>query len=238
MTGMFLAHDPENRLVAIARSSDLLSQLVKEYGEDRICYVVGDVSKKSTSEKAVALALEKFGRLDSIIANAGILGLVLQIENIDIDSWKTTFDVNLFAIVQLVQCALPFLKQSCIGRVLAVSSGAAAKGYSGWYAYGSSKAALNHFILLLASAETDISAISVAPGVVDTSMQTEIRNVHSKHMDSKTAKRFLDLHKNKLLVSPSEPATVLVNLVTQGWDQSVNGKFVRYDDQCMSAYRL
>jgi len=224
-----------NKIVAIARSETQLQSLMEKYGEDRVGVVVGDVSDKKTSLEAVSLAVSKFGQINSIIANAGVLDNVNCLENIDLDGWRRDFDINLFAVVQLVQLSLPELRKTA-GNVVAVSSGASTKGYDGWYAYGSTKAALNHFILSLAENEKEIHAISVAPGVVDTNMQADIRNTHSKGMTEAGAQRFIDLHSTRQLLSPDVPATVYVNLALKGWKKELNGSYLRYNDEVLAEY--
>lgn len=232
-----MEEDENNCVVGVARTEGVLKVLAGEFSSKRVSFVEGDVSEESTSKLAVATAIRVFGQLDSVIANAGLLGPVLSIAKLDVEEWKQTFDINLYAVVHLVQHALPHLKKSGAGRIVAVSSGAATKPYSGWYAYGSSKAALNHFILTLADNEDQISAISVAPGVVETEMQEEIRTVHAPNMDAAGAQRFIDLFKNKELASPQEPGRVFVKLVQQGWGSDLNGKFVRYNNESLRSYQ-
>ena len=65
----------------------------------------------------------------------------------------------------------------------------------------------------IAAEEPDVTALSVAPGVVDTEMQRELREVHSASMDKKDAKRFHDLHKEGGLLKPEQPGHVMARLV-------------------------
>ena len=83
---------------------------------------------------------------------------------------------------------------------------------------------MNHLILSLASDEKDVQAISIAPGVVDTEMQTDIREIR-KEYDPEGLQRFVDLHENRQLASPEEPGTVYAKLALQGWSEDLNGKF-------------
>ena len=232
-----LLKDPNTKVVVVARTQAPLEALTNKYGSDRVDFVVGDITDSSTSEKAVELAISKFGQLNSIIANAGVLEPVGPIESTSVDDWKRLYDINLFAVVELIKHSLPHLKKAN-GKVIAVSSGAATKAYSGWYAYGSSKAALNHLILSLASDEKDVQAISIAPGVVDTEMQTDIREKFGKNMTPEGLQRFVDLHENRQLASPEEPGTVYAKLALQGWSEDLNGKFLRYNDEILRAYQL
>ncbi|CCH44757.1 3-oxoacyl-[acyl-carrier-protein] reductase [Wickerhamomyces ciferrii] len=170
-----LLQNQENKLVVVARSEKPLIELQNKYGKDRVVYVAGDLSNESISEKIITTAIDSFGKIDSIIANAGVLNPVDKIANAKINEWKELFNINFFSIVQLVSNALPHLRSSK-GNVVIVSSGASTKYYDAWGAYGSSKAAINHFAIQLAGEEKDVSIVSVAPGVVDTNMQNDIRD--------------------------------------------------------------
>lgn len=222
-------------MVAVSRSEKELKKLSDEYGSERVQIVIGDVSKPETSTQALQLAIEKFGQINSIIANAGVLDPVDQVANADVKGWRELFDINFFAVVDLVQQCIPELRKTK-GNVVAVLSGASTTAYNGWGAYGASKAALNHFILSVATEEADISAISVAPGVVDTNMQNDIRNKFGKNMTKDALKKFVDLHKNNELLPPEVPATCYVNLALNGWDNTLDGKYLRINDNVLKPY--
>ncbi|KAI3406355.1 URA6 [Candida oxycetoniae] len=214
-----------SKVVAIARSKSALESLQSEFGKDNLDIVIGDVTDALTSKKAVELAISRFGQLNSVIANAGVLDPVGSIESTSIQEWKKLYDINFFSVAQLIQEAIPELRKTK-GNVVAVSSGAATTPYSGWYAYGSSKAALNHLILSLATEEkkSGVHAISIAPGVVDTNMQHDIRETFGSKMDPHHLQKFLDLHKNKQLVPAEAPGAVLANLALKGWGHLIRGK--------------
>ncbi|CAI5757745.1 unnamed protein product [Candida verbasci] len=216
----------KSKVIAVARSGDLLKQLAEKHGEENLGFVVGDVTNEESAKLAVDLAVNKFGQLNSLILNCGILEPVGKIESTSIKDWKRLYDVNFFSIVQLIQIALPELKKAH-GNIIAVSSGASTKSYSGWSAYGSSKAALNHLIQSIAFDEPEIKTISIAPGVVDTSMQEQIRNEVGVKMSKEGLQRFIELHEKGQLVKPEEPARVLVQLALNGWPDHINGKYLR-----------
>ncbi|CAK7895903.1 benzil reductase ((S)-benzoin forming) Irc24p [[Candida] anglica] len=226
-----LSANTTTKLVAVARSSTQLDALIEKYGSDRVIAIVGDVSDESTSQRAVLGAVEKWGRVDSIIANAGVLDPVGPVSKSDVTSWKKLFDINLFAVVDLIAKSLPELRKSH-GRIIAVSSGASTKSYDGWSAYGASKAALNHLIQSVAEEEKGVvSAISIAPGVVDTDMQVDIRQKFGANMKPEALKRFTDLHSKGELLPASVPAAVYGKLALNGWDSELNGKYWRYNDE-------
>ena len=94
-------------------------------------------------------------------------------------------------------------------RILHVSSGAARKPYPGWGAYGASKAGLDHHARVVSEeAQAGLRIASVAPGVLDTAMQAEIRAVGV--VDFPQRARFDDLHRSGQLVPPADSARRLV----------------------------
>lgn len=91
-------------------------------------------------------AAEKYHGIDALILNAGILDPVGKVadSSIPLDEWKRHFDVNFFSLITAVRGALPALRKSRHGgRIVFVSSGAAAKGTAAWGPYNASKAAMN-----------------------------------------------------------------------------------------------
>lgn len=120
----------------------------------------------------------------------------------------------------------PALRRSQ-GCIILTSSGAAVKGMGTWGAYGSSKAALNHLAQTLATEVEEVTSISVAPGVVDTEMQRELRDVHSLSMREQDAARFHNLHKEGSLLKPEQPGNLMARLVLNA-PKEFSGKFIRY----------
>lgn len=220
--------------MTIARSRGSLDELKEQYG-DRVEIITGDVCSVSIITSAIETAISKFGSLNSVVANAGVIDPVTTVENANIDDWKTLYDINFFSVVQLIKLSIPELRKSN-GNIVVVSSGASTSGYHGWGAYGSSKAALNHVIQTLVAEDPQISAISIAPGVVDTDMQKEIRDVHSANMLT-DANKFKDLHENKKLLHPDVPGRVYANLAIKGWGSELNGQYLRFSDESLSEYQ-
>lgn len=98
------------------------------------------------------------------------------------------------------------------------------------------QAALDHLIQTVAVENPDISAISIAPGVVATNMQKDIREVHSNNMLKEEAKKFKSLFEKKELFPPEVPARVYVNLAVRGFSQDLNGKYFRFNDETLKSY--
>ncbi|CAR27523.1 ZYRO0D00506p [Zygosaccharomyces rouxii] len=223
--------DRESAIVTgIARSESSLKSLKEQFG-DKFFYVVGDVTDKNAASALVQEALNKTGKIDSVVANAGVLEPVQNVQRADVDDWKKLFDVNFFSVVTLATLAMPHLIKSQ-GNLVFVSSGASTKCYSGWGAYGASKAALNHLALTISKECDGVKAISVAPGVVDTQMQVEIREKFGPTgMTPESLKRFNDLKANGDLLDVKVPARVYAKLALQGIPNELNGEYLRYNDK-------
>ncbi len=100
-------------------------------------------------------------------------------------------------------------------RIAHVSSGAARNAYAGWSIYCATKAALDHHARSVAlDAEPALRIATIAPGVVDTDMQAEIRNVDEARFPSR--QKFVDLKRAGQLTSPEEAATKFVDYLLSG----------------------
>lgn len=231
--------DDECVIYGVARTEASLQSLQKEYGADKFMYRACDITDRSQVEALVEEIRNKHGKLDSIVANAGMLEPVKSISQAtsehDIKQWERLFDVNFFSIVTLVTLCLPLLKGSpFVSNIVFVSSGASVKPYNGWSAYGCSKAALNHFAMDIASEEPSdkVRAVCIAPGVVDTQMQKDIREtLGPQGMTPEALERFTQLYKTSSLLDPKVPAAVLAQLALKGIPDALNGQYLRYNDE-------
>ena len=97
--------------------------------------------------------------------------------------------------------------------------------YSGWGAYGATKAALNHLALTLGAEEPEVTTISIRPGVVNTDMQRDVREVHSGSMRESDVEKFHQLHKDGGLLMPEQPGHVIARLAVAG-PRELSGKFL------------
>jgi NADP-dependent 3-hydroxy acid dehydrogenase YdfG len=88
-------------VVAAARSSEPLEKLRSDYPE-QVQLLVGDLADFSLSQKAVDLAKSKWGRLDGLIINHGVLNPVTRIRDVEIEEWRECFNVNVFSAVAMV----------------------------------------------------------------------------------------------------------------------------------------
>ncbi|KAF3939644.1 hypothetical protein ABW19_dt0203897 [Dactylella cylindrospora] len=191
--------------------------------------------KSEISSSIIQVALSRWGRIDALLLNHGVLDPVRKIADAEVEDWEVTFRTNFLSNVEMVKAAVGELRK-VKGRVVMVSSGAAVGAYTGWGAYGASKAALNHLNLTLALEEPDITTIAVRPGVVDTDMQVALREVHHKVMKSEEHAKFVNLKNSGNIVKPEDVGAVLGNLAIKA-DKSLSGKFINWNDESLASYR-
>ncbi|KAK0548911.1 hypothetical protein OC846_002505 [Tilletia horrida] len=204
-------------IVAISRSlTPELKDLALSHS-DRVEIVQGDVQSPELNQQAVAKARTRFGRLDALILNAGILGMG-RLGDVSGQTFSDVININLVSLHTTVQAALPLLRSSPdgLGRVVLVSSGAATAAVEGWGAYCISKAAAVSLGRMLAVEEKKLAVWSIRPGKVDTEMQGLIRSDGAQHMEGQTQQSFADAHRDGKLVPPPAPAHVLVALALRG----------------------
>jgi NAD(P)-dependent dehydrogenase (short-subunit alcohol dehydrogenase family) len=137
-----------------------------------------DITDEESVSSAATTVKENFGTIDAIINNAGVLlERDKQIEELDLDQVKVTFDVNFFGPIRVVKHFLPLLMMGDHSSIINISSeaGSMANAYGGDYAYASSKTALNMFTLQLSQyvKNNNINVYSVHPGWIKTDMGGE-----------------------------------------------------------------
>jgi NAD(P)-dependent dehydrogenase (short-subunit alcohol dehydrogenase family) len=136
-------HAKGAKLVLTDLDAGQLKDVAAGLGEDRVLTVVADVRELSAMQAAADKAIERFGGIDIVMANAGIgaFGSVLEI---DPAAFKTVVDVNLMGVFYTVRAALPSVIERR-GYVLVVSSLAAFAAAPGMASYDASKAGVEHF---------------------------------------------------------------------------------------------
>ena len=123
-----------------------------------------------------AAILERYARLDGLVHNAGILGMLAPIEHYDVPTWCRVLHVNLTAAFALTQVLLPLLKASRAASVLFTASNVGRRGRAYWGAYAVSKFGIEGLTQTLAAELENVSAIRVNalnPGRARTRMRRQ-----------------------------------------------------------------
>jgi NAD(P)-dependent dehydrogenase (short-subunit alcohol dehydrogenase family) len=157
-------------VVAGGRDSFRAKGLVEEIAAagGRAEFVIGDVGEEAVNRKLVETAVQRFGRLDILVPNAGMLGLGSVVETPP-QLWHQTLATNLHSVYYLLHHGLPVMLAGGGGTIVAVGSIAALKGFPNHAAYCASKGALVPLIRQVAADYgPKVRANIVCPGPVDT----------------------------------------------------------------------
>jgi ketoreductase RED2 len=134
-------------------------------------YVQADVADPAQADRLVAAAVDRYGRLDIVVNNAGT---TVVIPHADLDAatteiWERILRVNVIGTWNVVQAAAPHLRASGNAVILNITSLAGVRAVGSSIPYAVSKAALNHLTVLLANTlGPEIRVHAVAPGLIDT----------------------------------------------------------------------
>ena len=136
-----------------------------------------DVADPAQVEAAVALAVDRFGRLDILVNNAGVIEPIAAIAEADPAAWGTLIDINVKGVFHGLRFAAPVMVAQGAGVVVNISSGAATNPLEGWSAYCASKAAV---LMLTRAAHAELGprgvrVVGLSPGTVATDMQRVIK---------------------------------------------------------------
>ena len=161
------------RLSLAARDVSALRETSSMLGGDagRWLCVGTDVTEPDQVDRLVAQTLERFGRVDAVVNNAG-LAPVRMIPEMSVAEWRAVVETNLSAAFYLCRAAWPAFERQGGGVVVNVSSAAARDPFPGFAAYGAAKAGLNLFGLSAAreGERIGVRVHTIAPGATETAM--------------------------------------------------------------------
>jgi NAD(P)-dependent dehydrogenase (short-subunit alcohol dehydrogenase family) len=210
-------------VVAVARTVGGLEELDDSIKQDggTATLVPLDLADLVGLARLGAALNERYGKLDVLVGNAGLLGPVSPLGHIEVPQWAEVMAINVTANFQLIRCMEPLLRNSDAGRAVFISSGAAsnARAYIG--PYSASKAALEVLVRTWA-AELAITAIRVNlfnPGPIRTRMRATLMPGE----DPMT------------LDTPEQVAELVVPMCLPSWTE--NGKLYNYPSRALLNFR-
>jgi NAD(P)-dependent dehydrogenase (short-subunit alcohol dehydrogenase family) len=161
-------------IVAVARTVGGLEELDDEIGKAGGSATLVPLDMKDTDgiARLSAALSERYGKLDIMIGNAGILGVLSPLSHVEPKVWDDVMAVNVTANWNLIRWMEPLLKQSDAGRAVFLTSAVAWYGRAYWAPYSVSKSALNAMVQAW-GAETASTSLKVnlfSPGLVGTRM--------------------------------------------------------------------
>jgi len=162
-------------IVAIARTVGGLEELddaIRASG-GTTTLVPQDLTDFEAIDRLGAALYQRYGRLDVLVGNAGVLGGLTPVGHIEPRAWEEALAINLTANYRLIRSLDPLLRQSDAGRAVFVTSGATRRPRPYWATYGTTKIALEYLVLTWAAevAKTNIRVNLVNPGATRTAMR-------------------------------------------------------------------
>ena len=198
--GLSLVHQLLNAGQYVAATSRNIGELKKAVNNDggKFLPLAVNLADEQSVEDAVKTTISKFERIDVVINNAGY-GIGGSIEELSDAETRTSFDVNVFGILNVIRKASPYLRAQRAGHIINIASIAGIAGATGWAVYAAAKSAVIALSEVLAEdlKEFGIKVTVVAPGAFRTSFLTtdslilaanpipeyeEVRAIHSKYL--------------------------------------------------------
>jgi len=221
------------RLALMSRSRDELKETTAQAGltsEDCLVWP-GDVSQIDQAAGFVQAALERFSSLDILINNAAVIGPPQFLDHQSQADWSKTVDIDLKGPACLCREALHAMLSQSDGTVINLSSGLARMAFPRFNAYCVAKAGLEQMTRCLAEefARSGVLFYCVDPGVMDTSMQREIRSLPSERITHELKRQFQQMKQEGHLRSPGETAELITALADHR-PRNLNGRTVSLKD--------
>lgn len=164
-----------------ARNAESLYQAQQELSKlagnhSKVLAKPTDISKLGQIETLLSATLAETGRVDTLVANAGVYGAKGPLEEVNWEEWSNAIDINLKGTVMQCRAVLPHFKKQRSGKIIILSGGGATKPMPYLSAYAASKAAVVRFAETLSEEVKDfnIDVNTVAPGALNTRLLNEI----------------------------------------------------------------
>ncbi|WP_025027234.1 (S)-benzoin forming benzil reductase [Caldalkalibacillus mannanilyticus] len=218
----------DHHLICISRTlNQSLMQLADQRGV-ALNYYPFDLSQVEQLEEFMkdvfrTIPMEEIEAI-TLINNAGILTPVKPIEYCKSEEIIQNMNINLIAPMILTSAFVShFLHLPVEKRVVTISSGAGKKPYFGWSSYCSAKAGVDLFTRCVGTEQEQqpypVKMLSIAPGVVDTQMQVEIRSTQKEHF--RDVDRFIALKEEGQLLSADQSAELVLKVMNEEQGQGM-----------------
>lgn len=220
-TALRLAEGGANVIVNYLENGEKAANVVelcKEIGVDAVS-VQGDVSNWLDSRNISDKALEKFGRIDLLVCNAGVWE-GSPIEDMSEEVWNKVLNTNLKSAWAMTKACVPAIKRQESGAIVLVSSTAGQRGEANYTNYAASKGGQISFTKGLATElAPKIRVNAVAPGWIETAM------VRPAFKDKNYKQTILDSIPLRRMASSDDVALSICFLLS-GWSQHITGEIL------------
>ena len=203
------------KVVLSARREDNLKKLADEIG-DNAAYLASDVTSLEDMNAVVALAKEKFGKVDAVFANAGIMPAG-NMSELKVNDWYRMIDINIKGVLNVMAAVLPEFTAQKYGHVIATSSRAGLMSVPGNAVYCGTKhfvrAMLDSFRSESIRESSNIRTTTIYPGAIKTELLNSVAASEAKDMVSQFYENVgltPDVIANAVLYAVSQPDNVAV----------------------------
>lgn len=207
------------KVVLGARRTDKLQRIADEIEQSggQAAYQAMDVTKQEDNDRIVKLAQDKFGRVDVIFLNAGLMPNS-PLSALKTDDWHQMVDVNVKGVLNGVAAVLPTFTAQKSGHVITTSSVAGLKAYPGGAVYGGTKWFVRDFMEVLrmesAMEGSNIRTATIYPAAINTELLTTIS-------EQETRDQMQGVY-DKYGISPDRIASVVAFAIDQPEDTTIN----------------
>ena len=204
------------KLVLGARRDDLLDDLVRriEATGGQACYLNVDVTKRADLEALVNASLQKFGKLDVLVSNAGI-GPISLLEDLRVDDWEDMIDVNLKGFLYGIAAALPVFRRQHRGHFVTIVSTAGLKIVPQQAVYAATKNGVRTISEgLRQEVGSEIRVTAISPGFVHTDFAKSMTDpdIRAKTLAARDA----------IAITPDAIARAIAFAIEQPGDVDIN----------------
>ena len=218
-SAILLAHEGAKVVITDRKADgaeDVLEEIQKGGGE--AIFIQQDVSKEEDWQRVIEETVDRFGKVDVLVSNAGV-GVGKNIEDITLEDWRWVMSVNLDGVFLGTKYAVEAMKKSGGGSIINMSSIEGMVGDSRMVAYDSSKGGLRTLTksaaLHCAKRGYNIRINSVHPGFIDTDMVRGFLKAQAKNGDVDAARKALEsLHPVGHLGEPDDVAYAVLYLAS------------------------
>ncbi len=211
-----------------ARRSEKIEKLAKDIQESggKALAIATDITKRDQVKKLVDSAVEKFGRVDVILNNAGIMPLS-PMDRLNVDEWDQMVDVNIKGVLNGIAAALPHMKSQKSGHIINTSSVAGHKIFGGSAVYSATKFAVRALSegLRMEVKPYNIRTTIVCPGAVKTELLEHITEADIQQANKD--------YVGAVGISPDSFARVVAFAISQPEDVDINEIIFRPTSQEM-----
>lgn len=214
-------------VILLARDTPMLEQSrdMVQLTLPSVSSIVCDLADNQSIDTAIVELKNNFQKIDGIVHNAGMISPIMPMSKAPSDAWAENIQVNLIGVQRLTKGIYSLMQASEHCRVTTISSGASLRPLESWSSYCVAKAGQDMWARCLAEEgkKDGITAISIAPGIVNTDMQKEIRSADSENFPSLSS--FVGYYENGDLSDAKDVANKLLPLITKHTNEQSGQRF-------------